>query len=49
MPNLVINVKSNKQLQELSKKRKAEESPVVTKKGIVEDLINTSHKKEIKS
>lgn len=48
MPNLEINKITNKQLQELSKKRKDEEAPIKTKKAIVEDLVDKSHRKEIK-
>jgi len=48
MTYLVINKKSNKQLQELSAKRKHEESPVKTKKGIVEELVDKAHKREVK-
>ncbi len=48
MPNLEINNTANKQLQELSAKRKQEEAPITTKKSITEELIRNAHRKEIK-
>ena len=48
MPNLIINKISNAKLQDLSKKRKATESAIKTKKGITEELIDKAHRRECK-
>ena len=48
MAQLNISTKATNQLTELSELRKAEHDVVKTKKGIVEDLIDKAHKRELK-
>ncbi len=49
MPTLTLSEKGNTQLQQLSKKRKAEDSTINSKKNIAEELIDKAHKREVKS
>lgn len=47
MPQICISKTATSQLSEISKKRKAEDSLVSSKKGIVEALIDKAFKIEI--
>jgi len=48
MAQLAISERSSNQLSELSKKRKAEDALISSKKKVIEDLIDQAHKKECK-